>query len=500
LKEAGAQVHRLMAAAFAVIWSLLYPAAGTSAELSSLRAEGRPRALAADYFGYNGANLLYRVDWTTPQFLQTLALLRPSTLRYPAGTEANYWDWRKGWFVSGADLPPSYRGIEPKVNTNRLEDLQPALKAAGAKPLFVVNMLTSNLEEQLAMLRRAEALGMPVAYVELGNEYYIGQGDHKAAFPSARDYALEANRWSAAIRRAFPKAKIAAVGASTVPEQASDPRWTGWNRELLPRLRGADAVTIHHYYSSGIGDTQFKRSREALPVRYSPAEVAVVLGMPFSAWSRLQKNGLALVEPDREVWITEYNLFDQGQPLPGTWTHGLGLAAATLLFTDDPKITLIQCHALIGNALFASIFSSDRGFRLTGFTSPTEAPATVPFALTASGRALQLVGDALRGMTSVQRWSAPGLPTQQGRGGFAYPSVAAWSFSDGRRREAILLNLAAGSRQLALPAALANGRFEQLLGTPLTPVSNSGSLNRNQGRFAGKLDLPPYSITRLSLP
>ncbi|BAC89725.1 gll1784 [Gloeobacter violaceus PCC 7421] len=488
------------AAALVALWSVLYPAAGAAAELSSLQAVGRPRALAADYFGYNGANLLYRVDWTTPQFLQTLALLRPSTLRYPAGTEANYWDWRKGWFAAGADLPPSYRGIRPKVDTNRLEDIRPALKAAGAKPLFVVNMLTSTLEEQLAMLRRAEGLGMPVTHVELGNEYYIGQRDHKAAFPSARDYALEANRWSAAIHRAFPKAKVAAVGASVVPEQASDPRWTGWNRELLPRLRSADAVTIHHYYSSGIGDTQFKPSREALPVRYSPSEVAVVLGMPFLAWSKLQQNGLALVEPDREVWITEYNLFDQGQPLPGTWMHGLGLAAATLLFTEDPKITLIQCHALIGNALFASVFSSERGFRLAGFTSPTEAPATVPFALSASGRALQLVGDALRGMTDVQRWTAPGSPTLQGRGGFAYSAVAAWSFGDGPRREAVLLNLSAGAQPLALPAALANGRFEQLSGAPLTLVSDSASLNHNQGRFAGKLDLPPYSITRLSLP
>src|SRR5207248_10180294 len=126
------------------------------------------------------------VRWSNSSLLRALAELKPQTLRYPGGTVANYWDWRQGWFVRGAQVPPNWYNLPPAPAP--LEDFKQAIKASGATPVFVLNMLTSTLDAQLAMLRHARWLGLPVALVELGNEFYLNAPDYAAAFPTGQDY------------------------------------------------------------------------------------------------------------------------------------------------------------------------------------------------------------------------------------------------------------------------------------------------------------------------
>jgi hypothetical protein len=80
--------------------------------------------------------------------------LMPTTLppgwqyRYPAGTAGNYWDWEKG----------CQQGDSCTVD-NKLPAYKAMVDAAGVAPLFVVNMLTSTLADQLACLAAAAAAG-----------------------------------------------------------------------------------------------------------------------------------------------------------------------------------------------------------------------------------------------------------------------------------------------------------------------------------------------------
>lgn len=457
--------------------------------------EGVPRPLPSDYFGYNGAGLLRGNSWSDPAFVRGVKSLQPSTLRYPGGTIANYWNWRSGGFLQDAELPGEFK--KQKLNAVDLEDLQQGCQATGATPVFVLNLLTANLGNQLEMLRSAKRAGLPIRYIELGNEFYIGSQDNKAKFPSATDYANEANRWVTAIRKEFPEAKLAVVGAA--PRKVRDPRWTGWNRALLAAQRGADVLTLHHYYSAGLPSNPFKRTRASAPVAFTADQIAAVLGSPFAAWKQFQRDGIKPLPSGLEVWITEYNMLDRGQPVHGTWMHGLGVSAATLLFLEEPKITRVINHVLVGNALFASIFSNETGFAALGdFTSPSRAPQTVPLSLTAGGTALQLIGNALQGMNTAQKLSFPGAPAMQGSSGPSFPSVLGWSFSRGSNSQVIVMNLSAAAQQLAASALLARGSYEQIAGDPLTLVNAPGSLRRTSGAFTGKITLPAYSITRLS--
>ncbi|MBK7965097.1 MAG: hypothetical protein IPK10_07260 [Bacteroidetes bacterium] len=62
-----------------------------------------------DIFGFNGANTI-RVSQSWNDILHNndaetrLQELNARVLRYPGGTLGNYWDWRKGWFLSSHDL------------------------------------------------------------------------------------------------------------------------------------------------------------------------------------------------------------------------------------------------------------------------------------------------------------------------------------------------------------------------------------------------------------
>ncbi|MGH9838653.1 MAG: hypothetical protein ACREEM_07710, partial [Blastocatellia bacterium] len=176
-----------------------------AAAVITARLEGRARPFSPDFLGYNGAATFRELGWGDPDLMRALVRLKPPALRHPGGTAANYWDWRTGYFVSGVELPGNY-AVFPRL-PNRLEDFKQAIDACGAQPILVLNLLTSTLDEQLDMLRQARRIGLPVKYLELGNEFYLGLPDYRKKFPTAADYGREASRWSAAIHQEFPGAR-----------------------------------------------------------------------------------------------------------------------------------------------------------------------------------------------------------------------------------------------------------------------------------------------------
>ena len=93
-----------------------------------------------------------------------------------------------------------------------LSDWAQLVSAANAQPVFDLNVVTSNLSNQLAMLHRAEDLGMPILRVELGNEVYLNTPVLVRRFPTPQAYGRTATRWIHAIKRNFPHAQVAVTG------------------------------------------------------------------------------------------------------------------------------------------------------------------------------------------------------------------------------------------------------------------------------------------------
>jgi hypothetical protein len=120
---------------------------------------GYRRSFNSDWLGYNGANMIHdSIGFTNPFLIGKLPLLNPKNLRYPGGSIANWWNWRIGGFVESPFLPPEDDFLPP---ANKLEDFKKALDTTKSNAIFDLNMLSSSLKEQLAMLRHADSIGIP---------------------------------------------------------------------------------------------------------------------------------------------------------------------------------------------------------------------------------------------------------------------------------------------------------------------------------------------------
>jgi hypothetical protein len=105
-------------------------------------------------------------------------------------------------------VPNTSRRITEKFQDgpNKPADFKEALDLTGATPVWMLNMVTSTLPDQLELLRHVKARGMSVELIELGAEFYLeGNEIVQEKFPSGADYAKEANEWKDSIKKYFPK-------------------------------------------------------------------------------------------------------------------------------------------------------------------------------------------------------------------------------------------------------------------------------------------------------
>jgi alpha-L-arabinofuranosidase len=169
------------------------------------------------------------------------------------------------------------------------------------------------------MLNAIKSLGVPIEFIELGNELYFNEADYVAAFPTGTDYAVKANTWITQLRTAFPTAKISAV-LQCNNATASNPRFANWNSQVVANtIASVDAYTYHIYIPVG-GSFQSRK-----------AEFETVL---------TNTNTLA-----KELWITEYgNQNDITDP-----NYYSDLEALADYVERYPKVTIALNHLIVGN-------------------------------------------------------------------------------------------------------------------------------------------------------
>ncbi|HQV01753.1 MAG TPA: hypothetical protein PLO59_11360, partial [Bacteroidia bacterium] len=127
----------------------------------------------------------------------------------------------------------------------------------GSDPVYNLNILTSDLNYQMAMLYHARELNLPVRNVELGNEFYSNDENNNLKFPTVIDYADEAISWATSIKSdagfATNPPLIAAVGANaSYGIAATDAGMTVYNNTftaLSPPVRGAINAQQPNYYN-----------------------------------------------------------------------------------------------------------------------------------------------------------------------------------------------------------------------------------------------------------
>ncbi|TQF74578.1 hypothetical protein FK531_00215 [Rhodococcus spelaei] len=464
---------------------------------------GEVREVPADFFGVNGARIISpenAAQWHDPVFRQALAGLGAGLVRVQGGSTSQWIDWRTGLFDERPDgqFVGQNEGRRPLL----LTDWADIVRTAGATPIFDLNVLTSTVDEQIAMLREARRLGMEVRYVELGNELWDPGKYYRQVYPTGADYARAMNGWITQLRTAFPDIEIAVSGAddSSMVSSVLGERLQDWNAGLYANIRGADAVALHPYW---VPD----------PVQ---ADVGSTAAGGVAAWNAFADKVVAKVPSAMKVWLTEYNQINTplgeipGFPqhlvtgVPQTWAVGLGVAGFALAGLTDPRIEMSVIHAALDGLPSERSRAANGNEEIHAMLADGSGNST-EFGRTAVNATLTPIYTRARGGASVRRLRADAAPEVTAAlgsplGVARVPGVLGAQFL-GDRPGAFLVNLTDRPVRVSLPPELSGGSTADTMTAP--PLANpaftpTDRVTETRTEVTREADLPAYSLTQLS--
>jgi hypothetical protein len=429
------------------------PAAASTATNCTITATSTSSTTSPLYgvnYSYSGA-----ADFKDANVDPLISELDPGALRYPGGTPADYFNWSTGKPTDGK-----------YTYAFTLAKLERAYQATGAAPIFDLNVLASanrlNTTEMVNALKAAQADGLPVKYVELGNELY-GGGTFPKAFHSGAVYGRTVEAYVPVLHCDFPGVQVAADAVLN----PSSTRQKRWNRQLLATATGADApdALILHDYPGLIYDP------------FTQADVPPLFANAYTAIKELTAKVASL--HGKPVWLTEYNFRGPNQKnkpnqARTSYARELYLAAFALMLPRIPHLSLADYFSALGTPDYGAWINP---------AQPT---------LTPSGQAAAMIDAAARGASSSTPITVPGAPTLPGGGA----AVTGQAFAaSGRATTALLVNLTSSAQDVPTGADVPDGAgYQQSVGTPTAQLSAAAPLT--SGTVSGKdLKLPAYSIT-----
>jgi hypothetical protein len=335
--------------------------------------------------------------WTDASFINLLSQMNPDVVRYPAGTQANYWDWSTGQFLENTDkvwgnkevvtIPtfvnalPSQTKAVYVVNIARptpatgidVNTTEAILKSDATLNLKITDMLS-------AIDAFAQAGKLPYA-IELGNEFYFGniesgifqieevdnngtteyysgwdqvnnqpfQSSSKqdATDVTALFYLEQAKVIVNAIKALYPNMKFVLCTTKSGNGTSARERWNNTifdnlqnNPEFTTLSNDIDAVTQHHYLNDAYGV-------QTVITNNAEAKVAIAEGIQYPIDKQADYD---LVPNDYKIWYTEYGV-TKGIA-EETWASGLRYAALVYSwFNRGDKVEQLLYHHISDNTI-----------------------------------------------------------------------------------------------------------------------------------------------------
>ena len=461
------------------------------------------KTLTPEMYGVNTQTLAGPKWNNNPVFMKRIRGLNFGNMRYPGGTIGNYFDWRTGTFMECDMRDPARGPIHTNMkgdNIYRLEEFKKGIEASGAEPIYMVNMLTDTLESTLEMLAHARSLGLPVKYVELGNEFYMSYtqggnaregklGDYANVahhYPTAESYALEAVKWIDAIKKIYPEAIVAFIGTEDRSDEYwfnSSPRTMEWNRVMREKITNTDRVTIHGYPNVD---------------GCSPlAALHKTLGEFREARTHIDREF-----GNYKVWYTEYNNKTDNNAkgkrrnaYAGMWIHGIITSLSTVTLMNIPQIELTCIHDISAGITAALIYSYDTKIPVAPNASQT---VTAPLhAYSASGMTHEILSRVIRGAERMQLLGVTNCPMLECERG-EVAAVQGAVFDDGKVCKAFVVNVSDRDVVFSCEGLDNTTTIEQNFTASLTaPITGETSYTRRTRKIGSDrvVKLAPYSVS-----
>jgi hypothetical protein len=391
-----------------------------------------------------------------------LATLAPSALRWPGGTEADFFDWTTGRVT-----------LHPRRFAFTVSVFAQDVAATHAVPILDLDLIggtpATQLGSQIRLVEAARQQGLPVHQVELGNELYSGR--FRTLFPSGAAYAAIVARWAQALHQTFPGLQVAADAC--LPTNGQCP--PGWNAALLalpPGPSAPDAFIVHDYPGAVV--RPFTRAQ--LPLFFAGVDHAVT---QLAAAVRSFRG--------RAVWLTEYNFrgpYRRGQNLLGNPAQ-----------TSNARALYVAAFALqlprIPHLATADFWSACAG----GLAYRAWNPGP-PASLTPVGVVVAWVDRAARGATATAAVDIRPVPLLPG----GLPAVVGQAFWPAQGSPHIIwVNLSAETVTLLPHGPLRVGAvYRQVAVNPLAHPATAPPIRSGRVDSSG-LVLPPYSLTAVGV-
>ncbi|WP_304063680.1 hypothetical protein [Pedobacter glucosidilyticus] len=472
--------------------------------------KGVSHNVKSNYVGLNGNVGTNNMPWDNNNLLNGFVKSGARTIRYPAGTIANTWDWDRGWI--DPTVPDSLlinwvvsEGWKNFKISYPLENFKKAIDASKAEPVYVLNMLSKDLEHALRGLRRAKALGLPVRYVEMGNELYFNLKLEMSRFPTPEDYGKTCYEWIKAIKEEFPEVKCAVVSWEAVRSE----RHKNWTERVLKYATNADAVIFHVYTPFGLDGAQERANNQAgqeglttggnlsnnLKLRQQQ-ELALLnidsnfQKMMLKALEVANRHKEMRVPLDKKIWATEFNVRADNSAIRGTWANTLFISTFYLAFLKNPQIEITHFHNIIG-PIFGALYNNDRGFSHL----QNEKIISKPWSLSAGGLAMktfaqltEIGGEA----TEIIFKNNTLLASNQHH---SLQALQGWVINNSSSSRAIIINFSSQRKKITIPDFLHKHHYSMQSAVLQHYVMDIEGLKIMTGITAKELFLEPYSIT-----
>lgn len=287
--------------------------------------------------------------WTDNSFKTLVSEMNPDIVRYPGGTQANYWDWRTGKFLDNTDkswnnkeilkIPgfinvlPSRTKIVYVVNMARPTPNTGVSVTASEQTLKSTNTLNLKINDMISAINKFKNAGkMPYA-VELGNEFYFGNEEggifhivenggfyysgwnstnnapyksndkKEATVVNAKFYLQQCKTIVSKLKVEFPTLKFALTTTKEETKAAARERWNTTifnelenNTDFISLKNDITAVTQHHYLNDKYGS-------QTVISDMSSSKIAISEGIKYPKEKISDYN---LVPNNYKIWYTEF--------------------------------------------------------------------------------------------------------------------------------------------------------------------------------------------------
>lgn len=513
LSSSRATVHSRQSAALAFactlalsagVWRAPEATRTQAAATLRLQAVGPARQLPPGIAGASSEPLIEHLIGN-PAKTAAIKDIAPATLRFPGGSQANFYDWKTGLldFHTGpqssayvkfwAQAAPKIAAAFPRGI--RLDDYLPFARAVGADLILVPNLETSTLDSQMAWFSDLAAKHILPRNIELGNEFWIAMSsdpDSLRRWPDEPATMTVMHRYEQALR------PIVGAGAKFAVQAAAAAFWVGpaGRTPLARRLNDwdaalhaeswFDAVTIHLYPAL--------EPLERLPGGDARAGLFRYLMARCDGGVDRAIDSLASRVPGKEIWITEWSPHGAGN-----WSRQGAEPVTPPMFLQTATRMLLAMlrHPSVARELFFTLnFDPTKQSQFvregTSYRPEPMAQVLAWFDQAANGGArFQRVVE--RGAAAV----SPGVPF-----GDSYREVEGAAFVAAGRTTLILQNAGGTARSFDPTDA---GRLPSPESIEIIAVSNLDDGQRRAVQVdrvapTGPFIVPPFSVGRVRWP